>query len=154
MKFVLPAALCLIWFSATGCATRTDTFDVSVRNETAQPIIVWLTKSGGPEEEGWRSPESIAINYVVEEEPLGGVSVPAGKSATTGKRKGKFLPDSHAVLRVYKGPMTMSEILANGSDSPNRADSVLYPGVNRVSVVDADGKLKVNRLDSPAVAAP
>jgi hypothetical protein len=138
----LPFLACL---ASTGCATRTETFDVSVRNESATPVVVWLTKIGGPEEERWRSPESIAINYVVQDERLGGVVVPPGNTADTGPQKAKLDRDSRAVLRVYKGEMTMSEMLANGTDSPNRADTILDPGVNRFTVTDAAGKITVTR---------
>ena len=133
---------------STGCATRTETVDVSVRNDAAQPVTVWLTKMGGPEQEGWRSPESIAINFVVGEEPIGGVIVPPKSTARTGKRSGKFDPESYPVLRVYRGEMKLSEMLANGKDSPNRADVVLNPGPTRLVVVDEGGKLSVLPVDS------
>jgi hypothetical protein len=149
--------LCLAIFVAlicTGCATRTETVDVSVRNDAAQPVTVWLTKIGGPEQEGWRSPESIAINFVVGEEPIGGVIVPPKSTARTGKRSGKFDRESYPVLRVYRGEMKLSEMLANGKDSPNRADVVLEPGVNRFVVTDPAGKLTVDRADTLPAAAP
>jgi len=145
----LPFLLVLCFISA-GCSTHTQTYDVTVRNEATTPVTVWLTKVGGPEEEGWRSPESIAINFVVEDEPLGGVIVPPNNTATTGKRKAKFNPDAYAVLRVYKGQMKMSEMLANGKDSPNRADVALQPGVSRFVVTDAGGKLSVTRAGDAA----
>jgi hypothetical protein len=145
MRFLLTAALLVTCLAITGCATHSETFDVSVRNNSSQPVTVWLTKIGGPEEEGWRSPESVAINFVVQDERIGGVVVPAGNTATTGKRKAKLDPDSAAVLRVYKGEMKMSELLANGKDSPNRADVVLDPGENRLIVTETAGKITVTR---------
>ena len=148
MRFSTLAVVLLGCLASVGCATRTETFDVSVRNESAGPITVWLTKTGGPEEEGWRSPESIAINFVVEDEKIGGVIVPANNTATTGKTKGKFARDSYAVLRVYRGEMRMSELLANGKDSPNRADLILDPGYNRLIVTDADGKIAVRHANA------
>src|SRR5215207_8053952 len=95
MRFSSLSIALISCFASVGCATRTETFDVSVRNESAGPITIWLTKTGGPEEEGWRSPESIAINFVVEDEKLGGVIVPPRNTATTGKTKGKFDRDSY-----------------------------------------------------------
>ena len=155
MRFLRLAPLALLaGFASAGCATRTETFDVSVRNESPGPVIVWLTKIGGPEEERWRSPESIAINFVVEDERIGGVLVPAGNTADTGKQKAKLEKDSRAVLRVYKGEMTMSQMLANGSDSPNRADVILDPGVNRFTVTEASGKLKVSRAEEAGQQTP
>ncbi|MGB7157595.1 MAG: hypothetical protein WBD40_05990 [Tepidisphaeraceae bacterium] len=151
MKTRLNATLALVTCALlTGCATRTETFDVSVKNDSAQPVTIWLTKTAGPEQEGWRSPESVAINFEVGDEPIGGVVVPSGQTAATGKRKGKFDPNSRAVLRVYKGQMTMSELLANGSDSPDRSDVILDPGVNDLVVRDAERKLDVRHADEPA----
>lgn len=151
MRFSLPIALLLFFGAAsTGCATRTETFDVSVRNDSRQDVVAWLTKIGGPEEEGWRSPESIAINFVVEDEELGGVIIPPGKTGRTGKQKAKLNPDARAVVRIYKGRMKMSEMLASDKDSPSRADMVLHPGVNRFVVTDAGGKLTVKRAGEPA----
>jgi len=140
-----PMRLTTVTFLALTCLA----FNISVKNESAQPIIVWLTKLGGPVEDGWRSPEDVAINFVVGEEPLGGVVVARGNTAETGQRKGKFDSGSRAVLRVYKGQMTLSEILANGSDSPNRTDVMLDPGISRFVVRDASGKLSVQHADAP-----
>ena len=152
MRFSTLAVLLFACFASVGCATRTETFDVTVRNESAGPVTIWLTKTGGPEEEGWRSPESIAINFVVEDEQIGGVIVPPRNTATTGKTKGKFERDSYAVLRVYRGEMKMSEMLANGKDSPNRADLILDPGVNRLVVTDAAGKIAVRYAEGSGAA--
>ncbi|HEV2294974.1 MAG TPA: hypothetical protein VGR35_14060 [Tepidisphaeraceae bacterium] len=148
MRF-LPSVTALLLFglASTGCATRTETFEVSVRNDSSRDVVAWLTKVGGPEQEGWRSPESIAINFVVEDEELGGVIIPPGKTARTGKQKAKLNRDSRAVLRVYRGRMKMSEMLANSKGSPNRADMILDPGVNRFVVTDSAGKLIVTRTD-------
>lgn len=152
MRFSSLAVVLFGCFVSVGCATRTETFDVSVRNESAGPITIWLTKTGGPEENGWRTPESIAINFIVEDEKIGGVIVPANNTASTGKTKGKFDRDSYAVLRVYRGEMKMSELLANGTDSPNRADLILDPGLNRLVVTDTAGKLAVRRAESSGAA--
>ncbi len=144
-----------VCFTTLGCATRSETFDVSVKNESAQPVTVWLTKDGPPEEDGWRSPESIAINFVVKDEKIGGVIVPTGKTATTGKRKARLERGTSAVLRVYRGEMRMSELLANGADSPDRADVTLNAGVNRLVVREAQGRLNVAPAGQiPPVAAP
>ncbi len=147
MRFSSLAMVLFAGFASVGCATRTETFDVSVRNESAGPVTVWLTKTGGPEENGWRTPESIAINFVVEDEKIGGVIVPAGNTAAHETTKGKFAPDSYAVLRVYRGEMKLSELLANGKDSPNRADVILHPGFNRLIVTDTTGKIAVRRAE-------
>src|SRR5688500_5157788 len=110
------AALLLV-----GCGAATHTFDVSVSNDTEEPITVWLTKDGPPYEKSWRSPEDLAI-----ESPAGarvaGVKIPPGQSATTGSMKGKFDEGTLAILRVYGGDYTFSDLLAVSRGSPNRAD--------------------------------
>ena len=130
---IVSAALLL------GCGAKTRTFDVSVSNDTKEPITVWLTKDGPPYEKSWRSPEDLAI-----ESPTGarvaGVKIPPGQSATTGRMKGKFAEGTLAILRVYGGDYTFSELLAVSRKSPNRADVPIYPGVSRFGVTrDAKG---------------
>ena len=133
---IVSAALVLL---LVGCGGKTQTYDVSVSNDTQAPITVWLTKDGGPYEKHWRSPEDLAM-----ESPGGakiaGVKIPAGQSAATGPVKGKFAPGSGAILRVYAGDYDFSDLLAVSRGSPNRADVPLYPGANRLSVTrDAKG---------------
>jgi len=134
-RFVTSAAMLLL----VGCGGKVRTFDVSVSNDTTQPITVWLTKDGPPQEKTWRSPEDLAI-----ESPAGariaGVTIPPGQSAATGKVKGRFAEGTVAILRVYGGDYTFSELLAVSRGSPNRADVPIYPGVSRFSVTrDAKG---------------
>jgi hypothetical protein len=128
-----PLMIALAGLLLVGCGGKTHTFDVAVSNETAAPITVWLTKTGGAYEKHWRSPEDLAI-----ESPRGsriaGVKIPAGQSAATGPVKGKFEPGSVAILRVYAGDYSFSDLLAVSRGSPNRADVTLYPGVSRFTV--------------------
>ncbi len=153
MRLRLTAPLLLACAAFAGCATRTETFNVTVRNDSGQPVTIWLAKIGGPEQEGWRSPESLAINFVVEDEPIGGVVVPPGNTAETGRRKAKLDEDSLAVLRVYKGEMRLSELLANGKDSPHRSDVILSPGKNAFVVTEAKGRIAVSRAGQAAPTA-
>jgi hypothetical protein len=128
-----------------GCGGKTYTFDVSVTNHTPQPITVWLTKDGGgPYEKHWRSPEDLAIDSP-RGSRIAGVQIPPGLSAGTGKVKGKFDPGTAAMLRVYAGDYTFSDLLAVSRRSPNRAEIMLYPGVSRFSVTrDAKGSVVIN----------
>ena len=66
-----------------GCSSAKEyTFDVSVKNESGRPITLWLTKDGPPMEEGWRSPEQVAMQSPGHEERISGVLVPDGKTAS------------------------------------------------------------------------
>ena len=135
-KQLLP--LCAALVLLVGCGAKTRTYDVSVTNDTSEPVTVWLTKDGPVYEKSWRSPEDLAI-----ESPAGarvaGVKIPPGQSATTGKMKGKFEEGTLAILRVYGGDYTFSELLAVSRNSLNRADIPIYPGVSRFSVT-RDGR--------------
>ena len=41
---------------AVGCAP-TKSFEVTVRNQSDVPVMLWLTKDGPPAEKGWWTPE-------------------------------------------------------------------------------------------------
>jgi hypothetical protein len=122
-------------FLAGGC-TVGRTYDVSVKNNTNEPITIWLTKDGPPAEDQWLSPEQIAIDPTEAAPKIGGVVVPAGKSAGTGAVKGQFYSDVHAVLRVYEGQLTLAQLLAVSRGSPNRIDQVVPKGSSRWVVED------------------
>jgi hypothetical protein len=119
--------LCLI---LSGCHSyETRTYDVSVKNDSAGPITLWLTKSGEPFEPGWLSPEDIAIESPHQPaKMISGVVVPAGKTADTGPRVGQFDPSTAAVLRVYSGQLNFDQLLAAPADEKHRIDMRLHPG--------------------------
>lgn len=125
-----------------GCGGKSQTYEVAVSNETATPITVWLTKSGGPYERHWRSPEDLAI-----ESPRGsriaGVKIPSGASAATDRVKGKFDEGTGAILRIYAGDYSFSDLLAVSRGSPNRIDVPLDPGVSRFTVTRGPEGLRV-----------
>ena len=85
---------------AAGCESyETRVYDVSVKNDSAGPITIWLTKNGAPFEPGWLAPEEIAIESPKQPEKIiGGVVVPQGKTADTGPRQGRFLSDTRAIF--------------------------------------------------------
>jgi len=122
-----------------GC-TSTRTYSVVVRNDSLQPMTLWLTKDGPPAELGWLSPEQLdrsglAKNWPTDE--LGKV-VPPGKVAELRPIEGHFDSGTSAVLRIYHGQLTFDHILAISQGSPNRADMMLEPGDNRIRI-DKDG---------------
>ncbi len=146
---LLPSLLILI---IAGCHSyETRTYDVSVKNNSAGPITVWLTKNGEPYEAGWLSPEDIAVESPKQtDRAIGGVVIPQGKSADTGPRNGQFGPGTRAVLRVYGGQLNFDQILANSSGSKNRVDVDLPSGKSSYIVTGANSAIEVQ----PAQQAP
>ena len=122
---------------ATGCTTN-QTFHVSVKNNTDDPITVGLVKEGDPYQKQWASPEQAAINGDRPSSEMW-AAVPPGKTVDAGEVKGRFRRNAHAVLRVYKGDLNLAGILAVSRDQPERYDLVLHPGTNRVIVFDREG---------------
>ena len=96
---VVAAALAL---AAVGC-TETRTYTVAVRNDLDRPVTVCLTKTYGPAEDGWESPEEAAgPDHPASDERPPGVVVRPGKTAREGPISGEFYRDrGRAVLRVY-----------------------------------------------------
>src|SRR4051812_42156655 len=114
LTFVLAS---LVLF--TGCQSgEKRTYDVTLKNLSSRPMTIWLTKNGPPWEEGWKSPEDIALESPQINERIGGIVVPPGKTASTGPKTGMFAPRVEAVLRIYHGQKMFNEILAIDRDSP------------------------------------
>ena len=132
-----------------GCGGRSQSYRVIVHNESPRSVTVWLAKSGPPEEAGWKSPETIAIESLGSDEPLGGVIIPPGKTGETGTVRGRFPEGVDAILRVYLGQHTLDDLLAISRDSPNRIDVVLAPGRNELTVRDHRGATVVERGGEP-----
>jgi len=120
-----------------GCSS-THTFTVSVRNDALEPMTVWLTKDGPPAEQGWLSPEQIALSGMAKTTPIG-VVIPAGKTADMSPIQGTLDSGTHAILRIYRGQTTFDMMLATSRGSANRTDMVLEPGANVIRI-DKDGK--------------
>ena len=94
MKIILVAVLVSI---AVGC-TPTRTYDVSVENQTPDTVTLWLTKDGPPAEKGWWTTEQFVAQPA--DTPSPGVQLPSGRTADTGKRKGKFPESTNAILLI------------------------------------------------------
>lgn len=135
----------LLSFLLLGCA-ETRTYEVSLRNDSGQPLTVWLTKKGGPFEKGWKAPEELAWQNLSDDEAFSGLTIPVGRTGFTGKVRGSFYPNSAAVLRVYVGASTYNETLAVPADSPNRLEVVLHPGANKYIAVPGDPIVKLERI--------
>jgi hypothetical protein len=137
----------------TGC-TRTEKFDVTVRNGTQSSLTLALTKDGPPFEPLWASPEDLAIQSPNAEEKHGYVVLAPGKEGDVSVQ-GKFDRGTRGYLRVYRGDLQVSEMNAIKSNSPNRLDIILAPGRNVFVIVDARGRLEEQRNgDGEGSAAP
>ena len=141
MRSICASLLLVPLLMLIGCAP-TRTYDVTVRNDLNQPITVWLTKNGPPPEANWLSPEQIAIGENPTDGRWAGSPVAPGKTAETGKIKGKFPNGTDAILRVYVGHRTLDEILAvSARDTALRVDKVLPPGPSNLIVREEGGRL-------------
>jgi hypothetical protein len=143
MKYVGMMLWVLSVMLTVGCSsTREYSFNITVRNESPGPVTIWLTKEGPPIEQGWRSPEQVAVQAPGHEERISGVLVPPGKTASTGPIKGKFEEGSSAWLRIYDGKYPhFSDLLAVSPKSSKRVDQPLDPGVNRLVVKTRNGTI-------------
>jgi hypothetical protein len=148
MKSLLLFALLTMCAAATaGCHNvQTRSYDISVKNDSTKTVILWLTKNGPPWENGWKSPEEIAVESPRADEPFPFQTVPAGKTATATNVKGQFDAGTDAILRVYVGQYNFNELLAINRDSPSRIEVKLTPGANQFQVVDSGGLVSVNRV--------
>ena len=141
----LPALLLM------GCA-QSRSYQVAVRNETANEITVGFAKEdGGPYEPQWATPEQVAMETPAENgRDWDSVVVPPGKTGVAGPLKGKFDASAKPVLRVYGAKGTLNDLLAISRGSPRRADVPLAPGRNALIVTDDAGRLKVERVQLTA----
>lgn len=126
------------------------TYEVNVRNQSGQPVTVWLTKTAPPYETRWKPPEQLAIERPGADGPIGGAVIAPGSEGSTGRVSGSFSADTEAVLRVYLGDYTFSGLLAISRGSPNRIDFTLRPGTNNLVVLTRSGRTVVE----PAPEAP
>jgi hypothetical protein len=146
--------LCLLLLCCQGC-TETRTFSMSVRNDLPGPVSVCPTKTYGPLEKGWESPEDLAgpPNPAGLETPPGMV-IPPGKRLEAPPFKGEFPTErGSAVLRVYAGTPNLTQMNAISVGSVNRLDIPLTPGPNFIDIKPGvDGGMTYERLNGPVPA--
>ena len=124
----------------TGCGPQERTYQVIVRNDSAEPVTMDLVKDGPPAEGPWASPEELA--QVTRADSIRwGQGLPAGKTAESEPKRGRFDRGTNAVLRIYAGLPTMTEMLAISRGSMDRVDLVLPPGTSTIVVEDQSGRL-------------
>jgi hypothetical protein len=134
-----------------GCSnTRTQTYDVTVKNGTSQPLMLWMTKNGPPLERGWFSPEDVAIIHPSADDLRGEVVLNPGKIGSTNALKGEFAPGVQGVLRIYAGTHRLNELLAIDRGNPARLDIPLEPGKNALIVNEENGRLTYETLSPSA----
>ena len=127
----------------SGCGSA-KSYQVEVKNQTNQPVTLWLTKDGPPKEEGWYSPEELSASPEESRPRYDLAIVPPGRTGFTGKVSGEFPKGTNAVLRVYEGEKELFHLLQDANEgATNRAEHILRPGMNRLSVIERDGKLTV-----------
>ena len=145
MRFALPlfAASALL----VGCA-ETRTFQIAVRNQTSGPITVGVAKEGGKYEPQWQSPEEAVVRTDGRNERgWDSVVVAPGDTGSAGPVTGDFSGGALAMLRVYKGDLKLSDVLAVSRGSPNRVDVPLEEGRNAIIVREEAGKLTYDRVE-------
>ena len=138
MKFI---ALLFVLMTAGGCA-----YQVELKNQTSQPVTLWLTKDGPPAQEGWLSPEQLAAMPPDAQPRYDLAIVPPGRTATTEKMSGEFPKGTNAVLRVYEGEKELFHIVEDAkAGKEQRVDQVLKRGMNRFTLVERDGQMVIQR---------
>lgn len=148
MNSIRLMALALLLPLAWGCSnTRTETYNVTVHNSLDKPIMVFLTKNGPPLQDGWWSPEDIAVLYGNVEDDVSRWVVRPGGQANSGPMKALLAPGARAVLRVYEGRYALAELIAINRGSPDRLDLILTPGSTDVTVSKREGALVVSGRD-------
>ena len=145
MKWITCLTLFLAGLVAVGGCGSGKTYQVEVTNRTSQPVTLWLAKDGPPKEEGWYAPEELGAIPENARPRYDLAIVPPGRTGFTGKMSGEFPRGTSAVLRVYEGEKELFHILedAKAAAPPRRADRVLKPGMNRLSVVDHGGQMAI-----------
>ena len=122
------SALALI-FLAVGCGPETRTYYVTVKNVTATPITLALTKDGPPYEDLWASPEEI-VQHRPTQTP-GFVDLAPDRGTSIANAKGQFASGTRAVLRIYRGSGLTVQDMLKIRVGPDRQDVTLDPGDNR-----------------------
>jgi hypothetical protein len=140
--------LCIALLSmSVGCMTEKRVYQVSVHNQLAQPITVWLVKQYGPLEQGWESPEDVAVSHPITDDLLPSIVVMPGTTRKSGAIVGRFDKDKgRAYLRVYLGTPTLTDMLAIGEGSLSRLDLLLQPGANAFDIDEEVGRITGNRV--------
>jgi len=132
---------------ASACSTSKQTYTVDLVNKTPLALSVGLIKTDGPIEDGWTSPEQIAIRAPQFSERKWGKPLQPGQSITIGPQSGTF-GNGHAVLRVYVGDVPVSALIAYSRNDPGRLDLHLWPGRCGFVIDMPGGKLQATPIET------
>lgn len=147
LPFISTFAALLLFFSIN-CAPQVS-FQLSILNKTDHPVTVGVIKEGEPYEPNLASPEQLAIETSLEALPPWGHVIPPGKTLDSPPITGAFAHGAAAVLRAYRGEFSNAQILAISNPSPDRAEVLLFPGLNQIVIHnDPDRGLLVQRVRS------
>lgn len=134
---LFSAGALLLLSLATGCNQYDERrFTLEVKNNSARPITIGLTKNGPPSEVAWESPEDRAIMDPRNTGVGWGQVVPPGRTAYINDVIAYFEPNTSAFLRVYLGDLPLNDLLAIGRESRNRLDIRLREGTTAFTIVD------------------
>ncbi len=146
MKLRAFSLLCLLTM-LVGCGSHSETYEVLVQNDTDKPLTIGFTKEGEPFQDEWMAPDQIAQDPQVNPDLYPwGILIPPGKNASTNKpMTAKLQEDAIAYVRVYRGKLNMTDMLAIGRESPSRIDVPLMPGKNSLAIIEKNGRLAVTK---------
>jgi hypothetical protein len=150
MRSIFLSAILLVM--GVGCVTETRTYTLAVRNGLNSPVSICLTKTYGPDEDVWISPEELVEppHPATDQKPPGAVLLP-GQTATRGPFTGEFDPyRGRAFLRVYLGTPNLVQMSAISKGSPDRLDVPLDVGMNQIEIKDGEG----GRMTAVRVTGP
>ena len=135
--------------TAVGCAPKA-TFQLTITNGTDRPVTVGVVKDGPPYEPAFATPEDLAMEFPMATPPRWGRVIPPGRTIDSPPLTGTFPRGTTASLRVYGGEGTSAELLATSSQSPDRLDVLLFPGLNEIVVRPGrDGRLQADPAPAP-----
>jgi hypothetical protein len=136
MRFtcVLPVAFLLL---AAGCSQQS--FEVSLSNQTGDPLTIGIVKDGPPYDPDLAGPGEWAVNTRLDALPPWGHVVPPGRTIDSGKVSSRFPAGTRAYLRIYRGQHSNAELIAI-SEGPDRLDVLLFPGQNVLTIQNDPAK--------------
>lgn len=138
-RLTFAPLLVAIALLSVGCGVGSQSVGVVARNDTPEPIVAWLTKSGPPVEDNWLSPGQIAAYYATSDadndlSQLPGILVQPGETIRIPPRRGRFPGGTVPQLQVYHGQSDLVALAATNLRGPNADVVRLMPGENFVIV--------------------
>lgn len=120
-----------------------------MHNALDGPAMIFLTKDGPPLQDGWWSPEDIAVLYGKVNDDLSRMVVKAGGVAESGKMTAQLALGAHAILTIYEGIHELPELLAIRRGSADRTDLRLAPGKTEITIKKVNNVLATDHTHTP-----